>query len=126
MNSLRDILETILIDKKRFFGILGIAILAISLPIISIVVREQQKYKQNASGEQTQLFFANQGSTNSVSSFSVNSGGTVSLDLYLNANSIPLSGFDMTITAGSNLTISQIVTSGTDADKFNVPLFAAI
>ena len=109
--------------RNKILIIIGLILFALAMPLTIIQVQKQQDLRQRASGEQTKLYFAN-GSDCSKPLESQNillsPNKNVDLSLCLQNNSINgigISGFNIVLLAGNNLTFIS-ATATPDADKF--------
>lgn len=110
-------------NASKTVSALLLLLIVAALPITVFFAQHQQDIRQRAAGEQVSLFFTKQGSNIPITSTVLQTNTTGIVDLYLDAQSINISGFDLTITiSGQELTLSQ-VNEGSGAQKFNSKIF---
>ncbi len=111
------------LDTKKRVGLVAVIFLLIVLPVVLLLSSQRQETRQHASGEQTELYFADVSGAR-LSTLSLQPGQQSTIALYLDTKGNPVNGFDTTIYVGNLTQFANVtnVATGTDANKFNVML----
>lgn len=115
--------------STKYFGGFLVLLLLAAIPVTLLLVSQRQDVRQRATGtSQATLYYAlNNGVANptAITSFTVAPGQTTSVRLFLDTQTIPIDGFDITIDYGTGITLNSI-NAGAGANLFSSPIFNTI
>ena len=115
-------------NQQKFAKIIGLLIVVAAIPITVFVAQNQQEIRQRAeyktqSGTAS-VYFQASGTTTPIDltkNLNLNPEQSTSLDLYIDATSTKVNGFDITVTWGGYMSL-QDVTEGAGAASFGEEL----